>query len=365
MDPERYEKLMDLFDEACDVDSDGQQVLLRRVLAEDPDMGARLARLLEHDAKDGDILPRGQGRVALAAQPSIQAIPPDRGSRIGAGAIPRWTLVGKQIGNWIVHEHLGSGAVGAVHRVKHVSDGREAAIKFLKYASLSDPNHLKRFHLEFQAVSALDHPGCLEVYEQGYDETAHYFVMEYVSGGDLRRLVGADTPTLLGVLIKVTEALAYIHSRGIVHRDLKPANVLLSPSDPPQPKLADFGIAKVEGNASASTGAGVVGTIDFLAPEQIVRGTIDGRTDLYALGCLIFILFGERAPFTGDNFERMRARLDTAATSLHLVAPHAPRALVKLVASLLARRADDRPRDAATVLEALRRMIRQPSVPDW
>jgi serine/threonine-protein kinase len=367
--PERYQELMDLFDEACDLGPDEQHLLLRRVIAGDEEMGQRLARLLEHDKHDSDILPRGEGRQALASQPLEPEVPSDRGSMIGASAIPRSWLVGQQIGNWMVHEHLGSGGVGAVHRVEHVSDGRIGAIKFLKHVGFSDPNNLKRFRREFRAVAALDHPGCLRVFEEGEDETGHYYVMEYVSGGDLRRLMGGDTLQLIAVLAKVTEALAYIHGRGIVHRDLKPANVLLSPGDPPhhatQPKLADFGIAKLDGSSSVITGAGLVGSIDFLAPEQLLGEPIDQRTDLFALGCLIFILFGRRPPFVGDNYERMRARTESTAMSLHLVAPHAPRAMVALVASLLARDPEDRPKDATMVLDALRAMQREPSIPDW
>ena len=355
---------MDLFDEACDLDPDAQQLMLRRLFARDHELGKHLAGLLEHDAKGSDVLPRGEGREPLASQPPISDVPSDRGSKIGESAIPRQALVGKQVGDWIVREHLGSGAVGAVYRVDHVADGRVGAMKFLKHVGLSDPNNLKRFRQEFRAISQLDHPGCLRVFEEGYANPGHFFVMEHVDGGDLRRLIGAETPQLLTVLEQIADALAYIHDHGIVHRDLKPANVLLARGNPPQPKIADFGIAKLEDSSSVVTGAGVVGSIDFLAPEQVLGKAVDQRTDLYALGCLIHVLFSQQPPFTGDNFERLRARVDSTPTPLHLTAPHAPRAMVALVAKLLARQPEDRPANARHVLHELSAMRRQPSIPD-
>ena len=145
LEPERYQRLMDLFDEACDQSPAEQKLLVQRVSSQDRELGKRLALLLEHDASDDEVLPRGQGHTALVSQPPISDVPSARGSAIGEGAIPRASLFGLQLGDWVVHEHLGSGAVGSVHRVEHVSDGRVGAMKLLKHAGLSDPNVLDRF----------------------------------------------------------------------------------------------------------------------------------------------------------------------------------------------------------------------------
>jgi eukaryotic-like serine/threonine-protein kinase len=355
LDPKRYQKLMDLFDEACDQSSAEKQQLLTRLQAEDRELAKRLAVLLKHDASEDDVLPCGEGQQALVAQISVAGIPAARGSTIGASAIPRSALVGVRVGDWLIREHLGSGGVGAVHRVEHVADGRVAAMKLLKHAGLSEPNVLERFRQEFQAISALDHDGCLRVYEQGHDKVSYYYVMEHMDGGDLRRLIGAPPSDLLDVLERIVEALAYIHTRGIVHRDLKPANVLLSSTHPPQPKLADFGIAKLK-SSKIITAAGIVGSIDFLAPEQILGRPVDARTDLYALGCLLYVLFSGNPPFDGDNFERMRARVDGPPAPLDQSAAQAPKGVVLLAKRLLERDPNDRFESAPCVLREIQRI---------
>ena len=136
------------------------------------------------------------------------------------------------------------------------------------------------------------------------------------------------------------------------------AHLFETAPEPPQPKLADFGIAKVE-SSKIITAAGIVGSIDFLAPEQVLGKPVDPRTDLYALGCLVHVLFSGKPPFDGDNFERMRARVDGSPASLDATAPRTPRPVVLLANKLLARQPNDRFDDADSVLRELAAIRRQ------
>ncbi|MSP61767.1 MAG: hypothetical protein EXR72_15815 [Myxococcales bacterium] len=142
------------------------------------------------------------------------------------------------------------------------------------------------------------------------------------------------------VLVQLCGALGYVHARRIVHRDLKPANVLLSPGDPWTPRLADFGIAKVTGDgmSSPTTLGNMVGTVDFVSPEQVLDHAVGPPSDLYSLGCMIHVLRARRPPFEGTPFERLSRRLDRVAPGLRTLAPGAPAGLEVLTERLLARR---------------------------
>ena len=352
MDKARYQRLMDLFDDTCDVTLVEQRAVVRRLRQTDPEMADRLAALLEHDAKETDVLAPAAGARALADELAVLSSSFQGDEDDDADSAVR--RVGKQVGDWIVDERIGSGGVGTVYRAHHASGGELVAIKFLKRAAVSDPNNVTRLRREFRNVKRLRHPGCLEVYEQGAGEHGHYIVMEWARGGDLRRLTKGPMPVLLHVFREVAEALAYVHGQGIVHRDLKPANVLLTDARPLQPKLADFGIAKVPDATAVITGTGaVMGSIDFLAPELIKGATADERSDMYAFGCMIHTLVTGEPPFGGDNFERLYARLRGEPPALDERAPHVPAELAQLTARLLERDPAARPQDFGVISGAL------------
>jgi serine/threonine-protein kinase len=350
MHSDRYRELMALFDRACDMPRAEQKALVAELSLRDRDLGERLARLLHHDAAETDVLAGASGPEVLAAE-LLEANEIATSERAGAPA-----RVGAQVGDYVVGERLGGGGLGTVHAARHQVTGALVAIKFLRHHATSDPNHVRRLQREFRAIASLDHPSCVRVFAHGESAVGHYLVMEHVGGGDLRRLIGADVTRRLRALRDVTDALAHIHAHGIVHRDLKPANVLLSEDEPPRAKLADFGVAKVtDASAILTDPNAVMGSIDYMSPEQL-RGKADARSDLYALGCIVHELWCGEAPFTGDNFERLYARLRGDAPSLATRAADAPRALVELTDRLLARDPAARPQaagEAAAVLERL------------
>jgi hypothetical protein len=346
-DPARYRRLMELFDRASGLPDVERQALVERTRAEEPELARDLEALLDQDRALGDVFMSLDGRIEALTT----ALARDEVEHVGPDRRPGTILSGR----YRLEEHLGSGAVGQVHRAVDQATGDTVAIKLLNRRLVDDRRQARRLRREFQAIARIDHPGCLRMFAEGADGADRYLVMEYVAGGNLARLVGAPSEVLLPVLIGVAAALDDVHGHGIIHRDLKPANVLLTTGHPPSPKLADFGTVKLVGATSSrltDTGA-VVGTVDYLAPEALGYGEIDTRSDLYSLGCVMFELWAGRPVFTGAPLDRLHARLDRVAPSLSSVARGVPAALDDLVARLLARDPVGRPRRALDVARDL------------
>jgi serine/threonine protein kinase len=367
--PERHAQVMEEFDAAADLDPAAQRAYLDGLRQRDADLAREVESLLGYDASSGPVFGLGRGPAVFpgiagstassgepgtagehASQTSSEQ--PDTGQVLARSvALDPGTVVA---GRYRVGDVIGSGGGGTVCRAHDLEKGVDVAVKFLRPTRLQNERGLERFLREFRAVARLDHPGCLQAFTEGVEEGRRYIVMEYVSGRDLDRLVGGPTDVVLAVLVQVAWALDYVHSRRIVHRDLKPANVLLVPGDPPSPRLADFGIAMLEDESARPTeGGGLVGTVDYLSPEQVQGRPADPRSDLYALGCMIFRLWAGRPPFLGPVHARLAARCREAPQLLRSLAPAAPVGLEELTARLLAINPADRPQSALEVADVL------------
>lgn len=214
-------------------------------------------------------------------------------------------------GRYQLGSTLGRGGMAEVRRARDLRLGREVAIKQLRVDLASDPTFQERFRREAQAAAGLNHPNIVAVYDTGEeaDPTSGvkvpYIVMELVEGHTLRELLRTGRqiqPTKALVFAKgVLEALAYSHKAGIVHRDIKPANVMLTPEG--EIKVMDFGIARAVADTSATMTqtAAVIGTAQYLSPEQARGETVDARSDIYSAGCLLYELLTGRPPFQGDS----------------------------------------------------------------
>ena len=376
MTPQRYQHLMELFDQACALAKSEQTALIAGVRASDPALADELQAMLTQDRKRGDLFagdsPNGRidvvGLLGGSQTERTRADPPERGASQAAGSTEDAQAelpakpdphIGIAIaGRYRLDARLGAGAAGHVYRARDTRDNTDVAIKLLRPDLIDDPRHVRRFRREFRAISRIDHPGCLAVLAEGVHEKQRYIVMEYIAGGNLNRLVGAPGEVLFPIFIRLAAALDCVHSRRIIRRDLKPANVLLAPGSPPMPKLADFGIVRLIDDIETQlteTGA-VLGTIDYLAPEQLDGKSLDPRCDLYALGCVIYKLWADRPPFIGNPYQRMVARLNSEPPRLRTVAANAPAALEDLVARLLQRDPARRPQRASDVARQLAEM---------
>ena len=212
----------------------------------------------------------------------------------------------RQIGKYRVKGELGRGGMGAVYLAEQPGLGREVAIKELILSPAADPTALMRFLQEAQVMARTSHPNLVQVHDLEQIGDANYIVLEFVRGRSLRDRVNQGPipmPQIFAVMHGVLQALDYAHRHAIVHRDMKPENVLLS--DEGNVKVADFGIARLtddSGAGSTATKTGTtVGTPQYMSPEQVASSKVDGRSDLYSAGIMLYELVAGQPPFTASE----------------------------------------------------------------
>lgn len=217
---------------------------------------------------------------------------------------PRGVLPhGSQVGGYRIGPQLGRGGMGVVYKAHHIRLDRSAALKVLALQLAANDEFRQRFMRESQMAATLEHPNVVAVYDAGDDDGLLYLAMQYVAGTDLASVLELEGPLDLvrtaSILAQVASALDAAHSRGLVHRDVKPANILL---DVHRAYLGDFGLTKRFDATGGFTGAGqLVGTVDYLAPEQIEGAKVDGRSDQYALACVAYQCLTGRPPHQKDS----------------------------------------------------------------
>jgi serine/threonine-protein kinase len=263
-------------------------------------------------------------------------------------------LLGKLVGSYRVTQILGQGGMGAVYLAEHPDIGRKVAIKVLLAEAAARKGLVERFFAEAKAVNLIRHPNIVDVTDiSRLPDGRAYLVMEYLEGQSLAKYL-ADRKALslqeaAGLALQMADALGAAHARGIVHRDMKPDNVILlaRPNDIPFVKILDFGIAKLsvgDGGQATQTGS-VMGTPAYMSPEQALgkNNEIDGRTDLYALGVILFQMLAGRPPYESEAFgELMIKHLYEPIPSLIAVRPDLPAELDVFINRVLAKRKDDR-----------------------
>lgn len=275
---------------------------------------------------------------------------------------------GSRLGPYDIVAPLGAGGMGEVYRAHDARLGRDVAVKILP-DDLSSPDRLARFEREARAVASLNHPGIVTLYSIEEAGGTRFLTMELVEGRTLADLVtpgGLPAGRVLDLLVPLADALAAAHARGVVHRDLKPANVMVTAEG--RVKVLDFGLAKrTEPDSGAQSGSGaplsmageVLGTVPYMAPEQLFGEQVDARTDIYALGVLAFELLTGRRPFAGGTFfEAAAAIIRDDAPSLSSMRPDTPAELARIVDRCLAKQPRDRYETAADVASALRALAR-------
>jgi len=209
----------------------------------------------------------------------------------------------KVIGHYEIKSELGRGGMATVYLGYDARFEREVAVKVLPAEFLHDPQFSVRFHREAKVVAALEHPAIVPVYDVGVsDEGLHYFVMRYMDGGSLADKLAEGEISLKEVariINIIAPALDDAHAKGIVHRDLKPANILFDHRN--RPYLSDFGIAKISDSQYDVTGSAIIGTPAYMSPEQAQGKKVDGRSDIYALGTIIYRMLTGTRPYNGDT----------------------------------------------------------------
>jgi CHASE2 domain-containing sensor protein len=263
------------------------------------------------------------------------------------------------LGRYEIIKELGHGAMGSVYLGKDPSINREVAVKTLSYADV-EPQQLNevknQFFREAEAAGKLSHPNIVTIYDVGEDDDVAYIAMELLKGKDLTEFCIKDNllpaHRVLSVGAAVAEALDYAHQQGVVHRDIKPANIILLEND--QIKVADFGIARVM-TSSTKTQTGVIfGTPNYMSPEQVAGKKVDGRSDLFSLGVVLYEMFSAEKPFKGENINSlMYAITHNAYPPLSEVAPETPACCVKIINRLLHKGVSKRYKSAAQLIRQI------------
>ena len=274
-------------------------------------------------------------------------------------------MIGTTLSHYTLMELLGAGGMGEVYRARDLHLDRDVAIKLLLRGSLADPTARDRFRREAHVLSRLSHPGVAMIFDFDTKDDLDFLVMEYVPGGTLQsRLQRGPLPfeDLIRIGVEIADALEDAHRRGFVHRDLKPGNVVLTTAG--TPKILDFGLAGLIGAAHTATvltqtGA-VLGSLPYMAPEQLRGEAGDSRADVYALGALLFEMATGRRPFDKERPEALMFDiLHSAPLAARSLRPELPVELDRLLESCLSKDPSHRPASAGAVAAALRRVGEQ------
>jgi serine/threonine-protein kinase len=277
--------------------------------------------------------------------------------------------VGTRLGPYEIHSALGAGGMGEVYRARDTRLDRTVAIKVLAREIAGDPHLRSRFEREARAVAALDHPHICGIYDIGEADGIHFLVMPHLDGQTLAARLEKGPlplPQALTITRAIADALDKAHRQGIVHRDLKPANIMLTKSGA---KLLDFGLAKlrpaggpiamtgVEQMATAPPGTAqgtILGTVQYMSPEQVEGREVDARADIWALGALLYEMLTATRPFAGDTpASIIGAILKDTPPAISEQLPLAPPALDRIVALCLEKDPERRWRSAHDVGEML------------
>jgi serine/threonine-protein kinase len=266
-------------------------------------------------------------------------------------------MVGQNIGKYRVLDRVGRGGMGTVYRAIDETLHREVAIKVLN-AELNDEAVARRFRAEAVTVARLNHPGIATVYELFQHEGEWLMVMEFVRGETLEALIKrkgvVSVPEAAELCMQALGALAHAHSLGVVHRDLKPANLMVTESG--TVKIMDFGIARVAGTEHLTSAGFMMGTPAYMAPEQVLGQDIDARTDLFAMGVVLYYLTTAKLPFKGETpIQMAQSRIQDQPTPVQQVRPELPPWLGQALDTVLRREPAQRFQTAPLFREALRR----------
>jgi serine/threonine-protein kinase len=263
-------------------------------------------------------------------------------------------------GRYRIQRKLGAGGMADVYLAEDQELGRRVAIKILNGRHANDDQFIERFRREAKNAAALNHPNIVSIYDRGEAEDTYYIAMEYLDGRTLKELIVGRGAAPINVAIEyarqILSALRFAHRHGIVHRDIKPHNVLVDSEG--RVKVTDFGIARAGTSQMTETGS-IVGTAQYLSPEQARGGEVDPRSDLYSLGIVLYELLTGKTPFEGETpVEIAMKHLSTAPKPPSSLRPDVPRELDMVVLRALAKNPDDRYQSADEMEADLERVSR-------
>jgi len=266
--------------------------------------------------------------------------------------------VGTTVGEYRVTGFIGAGGMGEVYCAEHSKIGRRAAVKILTHTSGTDAS-LDRFFNEARIQSSLRHPNISTLYDFTEIDSQPCIIMEYVDGQTLAERIRPSAPLgvrdIIFIFEPIVEAIAYIHSKGVVHRDIKSNNIKISSNG--EVKLLDFGIAKSEASEQLTATGAVIGTLQYLSPEQLMGGVADARSDIWALGVLMYEMAVGRVPFEANTFGELCRKIQRVEyVAPGVLNPAIPREIAAIINRCLRKNPNDRYRVAHELLGDVRRL---------
>lgn len=270
------------------------------------------------------------------------------------------------LGRYQVEKELGKGAMGVVYLGKDPKIGRVVAIKTMalsqEFAGEELVDARERFFREAETAGRLQHQNIVTIFDAGEEHDLAYIAMEFLKGRDLADHCKSDQllpiPVVVSIVARVAEALAYAHKQNVVHRDIKPANIMYE-RESDTVKVTDFGIARITDSSKTKTGL-VLGTPSFMSPEQLAGKKVDGRSDLYSLGIMLFQMLAGVLPFRGDSMAELMYKIaNEEAPDIRIIRPEIPQALADAVALSLSKRPETRYQNGDLFAADLRRVLQQ------
>ncbi len=356
MDSKKWRKITELFEAALECPTDARAAFLEVGCEGDEEVRRRVEEMLVADARQNLLMDRPAYKAVGTFVPSLVTQADSQ------------SFSGEMIGDYRLVRELGQGGMGAVYLAYDTRLGRHAALKFLP-ARFHSAERVLRLEREAKAASALNHPHILTIYDFGQQNGRDFIASEFVEGRTLRDHISANDLTLnqiLDLTIQVASALGTAHTAGIIHRDVKPENIMLRPDG--YAKVLDFGLAKLTEKdlpddstsdpritAGFKTRTGILlGTTSYMSPEQVRGQTLDGRSDLFSLGVVLYELVSGQRPFRGETVHHtMVAITDVEPPPVGHLVPRAPVAFQNIIDRVLAKNPDERYQTAAELLSDL------------
>lgn len=348
MDSAKFQEIEKIYQAALEIPPQMRSAYLTETCGDDDELRKEVESLLSFDTPSDQLISKPP--EALAAEMFSEMKQTD--------------FKGKEIDQYEIISQIGKGGMGTVYLAKDKSLGRKIAIKFLDKKLSQDQERLQRFFLEARTASALNQPNIITIYEIGKSDDHHFIATEFIEGKTLREIIESEPPKIKSVVeiaIQIASALKAAHDAGIIHRDIKPDNIMVRPDG--LVKVLDFGVAKlsemeIEDGISIriETQKGmIIGTVDYMSPEQAGGEKVDTLTDIFSFGVVLYYMLAGKLPFEGESPSSIIASILTKEPkSLGEFNEKIPSELIKIVKKSLEKEKEKRFQSANEMLEELK-----------